>query len=233
MSIRGIANTTQSMSIYLRQQEVVTNNIANSATDAFKSVRLAAHIPEGGTSPIPVEATDLRQGVLRETGRTFDLAVDGNGYFVVMTENGERFTRAGSFELDGMARITDRHGNPVLGKDGPIVVKGADAEIRSDGTVFVDGVLAGKLRIETVDDPNTLRKEDGGRLLPSTPSRAIAPGEGVVAQGALEEPNMDPITSMVDLISIQRAYAANIDALRAMDNVLGTVVSEVGRVPGA
>jgi flagellar basal-body rod protein FlgG len=232
MSIRGIANTAQSMAFYLRQQEVVTNNIANSATEAFKSVRLAAHIPEGGASPVPVEKTDLRQGVLRETQRPLDLAMKGSGYFVVMTEQGERLTRGGSFQLDGAARLTDRHGNPVLGRDGPIVIKGADAEVRADGTVVVDGTVAGRLRIETVEDPNTLRKEDAGRYIASTPVRAVALEEGVVSQGALEEPNMDPILSMVDLITIQRAYAANIDALRAMDNVLGTVVSEVGRVPG-
>jgi flagellar basal body rod protein FlgG len=51
-----------------------------------------------------------------------------------------------------------------------------------------------------------------------------------VRQGAVEEPNMDPLVSMVDLVAIQRAYAANLDALKAMDSVLATVTSEVGKV---
>jgi flagellar basal body rod protein FlgG len=233
MPIRGIVNTARSLSYYLRMQEVTANNIANSDTDAFKAARLAAHVLPGATDnvAVPVEKFDLTQGTMRTTGRPLDLAIEGPGFLVVQTDLGERLVRGGSFTLDSSGRLTDIHGNPLLGPDGPITLNGAEADIRGDGTVFSDGTYAGRLRVENVEDPSTLMKEEKGRFIPTTPTIPVSPEEStMVHQGEIEEANFDPLLSMVDLITIQRAYAANIDALRAMDGVLGVVTGEVGKV---
>jgi len=230
MPIHGILNTARSLSYYLRLQEVTANNVANVESDAFKADRLTARTFPGTTHPVAVEKTDLQQGVFRETTRPLDLALDGPGFFVVRTERGERLTRGGSMRLDGEGRLTDAHGDLILGTDGPIVLQGGNVEVDADGTIRVDGASSGRLRVETVEDPATLRKEGRNRFIPACALEPVTEEETHVRQGAIEEANVDPMLSMVDLITIQRAYSANIDALKAMDSVLGVVVNDVGKV---
>jgi flagellar basal body rod protein FlgG len=231
MPLQGILNTARSLAFYTRLQEVTANNLANVESDAFKADHLTARQLAGTQHPVPVAWRDLQQGAFRETARPLDLALDGPGFFVVGTEAGERLTRGGSLRLDGAGRLTDAHGAPVLGEQGPIVVTGAEVLVQSDGTLMVDGAVAGKLRLATVEDPGQLLKEGLGRYRSPGPLLPVADGVARVRQGAVEGPNVDALTAMVDLVTIQRAYAANIDALRAMDGVLGVVTGEVGKVP--
>lgn len=230
MPLRGILDTARSLSFYLRWQEVTANNLANTNTDAFKADRLAAVRSAGEQHATPLERTDLQQGAFHDTGRPLDVALDGPGFFVVHTARGDRLTRGGSLKLDSNGQLVDSHGDPILGDDGPLTLTGAAVEVRSDGSVLVDGTAAGQLRVVTVADPQTLLKEGFGRFVPKGPVEDVAEGATRVRQGAIEEPNMDPLLSMVDMITIQRAYAANVDALKAMDGVLATVTGEVGRV---
>ncbi len=229
MSLNGIANSAQSLSYYQRLYEVTSNNLANANTDAFKAVRVAAENRPNVEGPAPIETIDLQQGVLRETGRPLDLALSGDGFIVVRTPQGERLTRGGALAIRADGLLTDANGNPVLGREGVVVLNGSKVEIQGDGSVFVDGSAAGQLRIDTVQDPAMLRKEGAGRYIATTPLRPVDDGTTTVRQGSIEEANMDPIMTLVDLITIQRAYAANIDALKTIDSVLG-VANDVGRV---
>jgi flagellar basal body rod protein FlgG len=230
MPLAGILNTARSLSFYLKWQEITANNLANANTDAFKVDRLAASRSPGATNAVPVQRTDLSQGRFRDTERALDLAIDGPGFLVVRTDHGERLTRGGSLKLDTDGYLTDSHGAPLLGEGGPILIAGSEVEVQGDGTVLVDGALAGRLRVANVEEPATLRKEGLGRFIAETPLSPVVEGATRLRQGAIEEPNMDPLLSMVDLITIQRAYSANIDALRTMDGVMGVVTGEVGKV---
>jgi len=230
MPLQGILNTARTLSFYARRQEVTANNLANSSTDAFKADRVLAHADPGSTSPVPVQDIDLRQGAFRETARPLDLSIDGSGYFVVHTSQGDRLTRGGSFRLDAAGRLTDSQGDWVMGTDGPLLLQGGKVEVQGDGTVVVDGGTAGKLRIVDVAEPTRLMKEGYGRYLPGQDVQPVDEDATHVRQGAVEEANLDPMLSMVDLVTIQRAFAANVDALKAMDSVLGSVTNEVGKV---
>lgn len=229
MAIRGIVNTARSLGYWLRSQEVTANNLANANSDAFKVDRITARQLPGDTFPQAVQRTDLRQAAFRDTGRPLDLALEGEGWFVVETPAGERLTRGGSFQLDPAGRITDAHGAPLVGEKGPIVAAGGELEVHPDGTVFVDGALVGQVRVVQVPAAQ-VRKQGEGRYEALAAMQPAAEGTLHVRQGSVEEPNVDPLLGMVDLVAIQRAYAANLDALRAMDGVLGTVVNQVGRV---
>lgn len=229
MPIPGILSTARSLSFYLKLQEVTANNLANANTEGFKADRLTAHALPGSTHAIPVEATDLQQGAVRDTGRPLDVALEGKGFLVVSTPNGERLHRGGSLRLDAAGRLTTADGDLVLGEDGPVVLQGADIHIQGDGTVLADDTIAARLRIEDVKDPLALKKEGGNRYVAEA-ARPVEPGTVQVRQGAIEDANLDPVLSMVDLVAIQRAYSANIDALRALDSVLGTITNEVGKV---
>ncbi|MEO5798597.1 MAG: flagellar hook basal-body protein [Gemmatimonadales bacterium] len=228
MPLRSIINTARTLSYYTRLQQTTANNLANVSTAGFKGDRLTARQSAGDPHPVPVQAIDLRQGTLRDTGRPFDLALKGDGFLVVQTPQGERLTRGGSLGIGNDGTLVDNHGDAILGSDGPINVSGRRVEIGTDGSVSVDGKSVGQLRVETVADPSTLTKEGAGRFIPGGATQAAT--SVTVAQGALEDANVDPLLGTVDLITIQRAYAANLDVLKTMDGVMGTVTNELGRV---
>jgi flagellar basal-body rod protein FlgF len=229
MSLNGISNSAQSISYYQRLYEVTANNLANANTDAFKAIRIAAEAGEGASGPTPVEKIDFQQAPLRETGRPLDLALSGDGFFVVHTPEGERLTRGGTLSVRPDGLLVDVHNNPVMGREGVIAVTGTKVEVMGDGTIFVDGSAAGQLRIDTVADLSTLRQEGAGRFVATTPLLPVEEGTTMIRQGEIEEANLDPIHSLVDLITIQRAYQANIDVMKTIDSVLG-VANDVGRV---
>jgi flagellar basal-body rod protein FlgF len=209
---------------------VTSEHLANVSTDAFKVDRMSGRMLEGESGSVPVEHFDLVQGAFRQTGRTLDVALDGPGFLVVRTANGERLTRGGSLRLDSGGQLTDADGNPILGDKGPILPGIGAVEIQADGTVLVDGAPLDHLRLETVADPATLRKEGTGRFLLPDGAKTVPADAVTVRQGSVEEPNGDGVLGRIDLVTIQRAYAANVDALKAMDGVLATVANAVGRV---
>lgn len=229
MPLQGILNTARSLSYYMRKQEVTANNMANASSDAFKADRITARHVGTAAFPVPVQELDLQQGTFRETARPLDLSLDGKGFFVVDTPEGERLTRGGSFRLDAVGYLTDQQGHRVLGVDGPLLLQGGTVEVHGDGSIVVDGSNAGRLRMLDVADASQLHKEGFGRFSVSGSPHAVDENATRVRQGAVEEANIDPLTAMVDLVTIQRAFTANMDALRAMDSVLGAVSNEVGK----
>ncbi len=232
MGLDAIKSTARTLAYYTRLQALTANNLANSDTEAFKADAMAARLVGDSTFPVPVTRVDLSQGVLQQTGRVLDVALDGPGFLVLGTDAGERLTRGGSLALDGANRLADRHGNLFLGDDGPvqIPIRHSTLEIQPGGDVVVDGVRIDRLRLETVDDASELRKEGGGRFLAAAGTRPVETGAAFVRQGVVEDSNQDTLRGVVDLVTIQRAYAANVDSLKALDSVLGTVVNEVGKV---
>lgn len=229
MSLRAILNSARTLIYYERLQQILANNLANVSTDGYKADIFGLRVVPGTTRPEPITALDLRQGSFRETGRELDLALHGPGFFVIETPAGERLSRGGSLRLSATGQLVDVHDNPVLGVDGPLFITGTEIEVQVDGTVIVDGTTIGKLRVVTVDDPATLQKEQGTLFAVSGPLRPVDPVETRVRQGAIEESNFDPVLGMVDLITVAREFHANLKALQAMDDVLGSVVNDIGR----
>lgn len=232
MGLNAIKSTAQTLAYYTRLQALTANNLANSDTDGFKADFMSARLVGDATYPVPVTKIDLSQGMMTPTGRALDVALEGPGFFVLQTPAGERLSRGGAMALDAGNRLSDRHGNLLLGQDGPITipVRYDSLEIQADGDVVVDGRRIDRLRLETVDDQNSLMKEGFGRFIPSTPTRDVDLTETFVRQGSVEDSNQDTLRGVTDLVTIQRAYAANVDSLKALDSVLGTVVNEVGKV---
>ena len=228
MSVRGIVNAARTLVHYERLQRILANNLANVSTDGFKGDLFTLQRDTPGGAPVPVTAFDLSQGSFRPTGRQLDVALQGPGFFVVETADGERLTRGGSLKLDPAGRLVDMHDEPLLGENGPIIITGAEMEIQTDGSVVVDGVRVDQLRIETVADTSTLEKDGKTRFVATAGTIAAEPSTEV-HQGAIEESNSDAILSTIDLITVAREFEANMSALRAMDGVLENVVNDVGR----
>ncbi|WP_043343241.1 flagellar basal-body rod protein FlgF [Belnapia moabensis] len=202
------------LSAQMRTTQVLANNIANADTPAFRAERplFAAHLARSGSERIAYSldsATwrDTRTGPIATTGNPLDLALQSEGFFVVETRGGERYTRAGRFTLDATGRLTDPSGNAVLGTAGtPITFGPGDTriEIQGDGTVRSENGVVGQLRVVRFADPQRLRAE-GERLYAADDQPEPIPRPQVV-QGAVEGSNVSPMAEITRLTTDVRDF---------------------------
>ncbi len=247
------------MSAGALQQDVIAQNIANVDTPGYKrdvpllrtfANELALRVEDRRAGrraavaiPIGPIATDVfvggvsfdpGQGPMVETGAPLDLAIDGDGYFVVQTAQGEAYTRNGSFTLNARGELVTASGLSVLGEGGPVrIPPGARVQVLGDGTLTADGRRCGKLRVVRFEDPRQLRKvgsslleapADGaaGAATPATPA--------AVRQGVLETSNVSVVEEMVRMLTGMRAYEACQRVVWFIDETLDKAVNDVGRV---
>ncbi len=203
-----------------RQLEAVSNNLANVNTPAFKGERLMFReylvetaSPESRRGqPLSFVQDfgmfrDMRDGPLTKTDNPLDLAIDGEGYFVVETPDGLRYTRNGHFRLDETGMLVDSEGYALMqAGDLPIIVAPNETaiEIAKDGTVSSENGPIGRIRVVRFDNDQQLRKIAGGvydtELIPADMD---APR---VVQGMVEESNVQPVTELTNMIAIMRHY---------------------------
>lgn len=261
--LRGLYSAASGMDTHMRRLAVEANNLANVRTPGYKQDRVPAESFElllrGSTdplapaldvpfaSPVATELTgtvgsgiyplepvlDLSQGSLYGTGEPLDLALVGPGFFAVQTPDGERYTRAGNFSVDGSGLLRTATGDLVLGEQGPVQVGAGDLSVGPDGTISVNGNAVARLRLVEFDVP-ALQKVGENYLAPRDPATAPRPATGTqVRQGYLESSNVDLSRTMVSLIEIQRAYELSARALQMQDQTLGAAINDVGRVGSA
>jgi flagellar basal-body rod protein FlgF len=165
----------------------------------------------GGTS------VELASGNLTPTGNMLDFAVEGGGFFAVKTSAGIMYTRNGGFQLSSQRQLTTADGDPVLGDDGPITLPAGKVSVSADGTISVDGAVAGQLRVVEFAPSVSLQPE--GKSLYSAPAKTAQPAvSSSVRQGMIAASNVNPITAVVGLITVQR----NADMLqRALSEFYG------------
>ena len=224
--------------VQMRHLEVAAQDLANVNTSGYKSQRLAFgevlanRLPPyerpGGLVAISDQRTVLNQGAAYATGDPFNLALEGDGYFVIQTPRGERYTRNGGFTLKADGTLITAQGEPVLGEGGPLVIAGRKMEVASDGTVRSNEGEVGKIRIVRFAEPRQVAKE-GANLFVSTPTNLQDAPEAQVVQGSLEQSNVSPIDSMVALISINRQFEAYERAMKLMDTVTEKMLSDGAR----
>lgn len=227
--INGMKQAASAMRYLQRRQEVVANNLANVDTHGFKGERVFARMLGDGMGPVADTTTDLRGGALRQTGAPLDLAIGGDGFLVVDTPNGERLTRGGSFRLDDEGRVVDARGNALLTDGGPLIVQGGTVEVDGAGRIRVDGRDVGTLRVEDVPPDTELLHEEGTLFVATEGTIPVDGGDRQIRQGHLEDSNVSSIDALVDMISIQRAYAAAQKSMVTLDEIRGTISNELGK----
>jgi flagellar basal body rod protein FlgG len=227
----GIAAAASALRYYERRQEIVANNLANANTDGFKAERVFTRLIEEA-HPAPDTATDLRRGAFKETGSALDIATDSDGYFLVSTAQGERLSRGGTLQRSPDGILTDASGHALLGEKGLIKLGPGQITIDRDGLVAVDGDPVDRLRMETVPAGTDMQHDAGTLFLPGPTRQAMALGSRSVKQGFVEESNVNTISTMVDMISVQRAYANAAKALTTLDGIRATISNALGKVPG-
>jgi flagellar basal body rod protein FlgG len=173
--------------------------------------------------------TDLRPGMMASTGRDLDVALDGPGFFVIQTPEGERYTRDGAFMRRSDGVLTTRDGNPVLGEDGEIRFGTEAVKIAEDGTIQVGEAVAGRLKVVAFDAPGDLERESGVRFRAAgdaTPTAATAR----IVPGSLEAANVSVVERMAALTEISRAFEGLQRGISVLANdVDGRAITELGR----
>lgn len=230
MKTDGIASAAYALRYWERRQEVTSNNLANVNTTGFKGERVFARLVAEGL-PVAEAATDRTEGAFTPTGNALDLAQHGNSFFVVNTANGERWTRGGSCEVDPQGFLVDQDGNQLLGEKGPIKVAGKDVEIDRSGWVVVDHIRVDRLRVETPAAGAVLQHEGGMHFVPDAGRTNVAYEARDIRQGELEGSNTNTLTSLVDLITIQRHFADAQKVLTTLDGIRGTIANDLSKVP--
>jgi flagellar basal-body rod protein FlgG len=181
---------------------------------------------------IALQEIDWSQGQLRMTGAPTDLAFDGPGFFAVDVNGEELYTRAGAFELDSSGTLVTRAGDrwaPVLTESGPVTLPSLDFSVSSDGTIRdADGAVLGRLRAVDFGNPQAL-EATGSALFANRENAAgiaeIPAEDRHFVQGSLELANSNPITSLVEMIELQRTYQAIAEAMKTIDQATDRRIS--------
>lgn len=204
------------------QLEVVANNMANVNTIGFKGsdVLFSEYLVKVRSDDRPFKdkvaftqdfglIRDMNQGPLRHTNNTLDLALQDDGYFVLQgKDGGENYTRAGNFTLDIEGRIVNQEGLPILSTTNqPIMIDASidDIVINGDGGIIVNAEEVDRIRVVDFGDPRELQQVDG-TLFSAQGMQPIEIEFPRIAQGALEDSNVNGVTEMTRLIALNRAY---------------------------
>lgn len=199
----------------LREFQVIANNIANSATTGYRQEGLvfSEYVQGDGAGDsvsmavARTRATSMVQGALTRTGARLDLAIEGEGFFMVETPQGQRLTRAGNFASSAAGDLVTPDGFRVLDAGGaPLFIPpdALDLSISADGTLSAQGRDLGQIGLFMPTDGTQMTREDGvlfapqGEVAPTFTARML--------QGFLESANVDPVGQMARMIEVQRGY---------------------------
>ena len=202
----------------MAEMQTVANNIANLSTTGYRRegvvftefVRQTGNGDSLSIAAGRARTIDLTPGTLQETGARFDFAIEGEGFFLIETPQGERLTRAGAFTPNADGELVAPDGAPLLDAGGAPVFAPPDAgdiAVAPDGTLSADGQPLGRIGLYRPADPSGLVREAGARFRSEDAFVPLAPEEGGrILQGRLEGSNVDPVLELARMVEVQRAY---------------------------
>lgn len=257
--IRGLYTAVSGMITQEAKQDVITNNLANANTVGYKGDNLAIKKFEDTLianydkrsasgkqerniigslsmgSKIDETNTDFTQGMIQDTGKTTDFAIEGSGFFTVnkLSDGKTAYTRDGHFHVNGSGFLVTDSGDAVLGKNAKtnateaIYVGSGKLSLNQNGVLSVSG--GGSYRFNTVDFQNykALQKVGDNLYEGGTP---IQSNNVTVKQKALEKANINVINEMVNMLTVTRSFESSQKVVQAMDETLGKAVNDVGKV---
>ncbi len=271
MSTQGIFTALSGAMAQDARLETIANNIANSNTAAFKRDQqvfreyLTSYEKPSDTLQVPkipasVESfydlqggdksfvdkdgtyTDHSQGTLKATGNPLDLAIEGEGYFEVLTPNGVRYSRNGSFKLDPEGRLVNAQGHFVLSEGAPgqdpqsriLTLASPEVNVSGNGEISQNGQILGKLGLLNFTNKDVLQKEGQSlySLRESVPAEAVPAERAQISQGSLEQSNVNIVREMTDMIATTRTFESAQKAIQSYDRMNEKLVNDVPKVRG-
>jgi flagellar basal-body rod protein FlgF len=213
-------------------QMVNAHNLANASTVGFKQDLVGAEAVylRGGDGQhvraynvIGESRPDLHDGMLEQTGRDLDVAMNGQGFFAVLTAGGvESLTRRGDLRVDEFGQLVNGAGDALLGNNGPVALPPfSSLTIGVDGTISIvplgaqPNELAVLDRIKMVNPPpDSLYKDEFGALRADSDLPLEADGSLRLVTGSLEASNVNSVTAMVRMIELSREFEQHMNLMK-------------------
>lgn len=248
---RGLYTAGTAMLTLQKQMDVVANNFANVQTVGFKEDSMVSRsfndmlisrindtnvvntYNEVGPHNLGIHVdsvlTNFVTGSLTQTDKKTDMAIDGDGFFVVQTPQGERYTRNGEFAVTRDGILITNDGYAVMGENGIINVGGGDFTVNTSGDVMVDGEIAGRIRLVSFADNGGLRKE-GNNLYNNFSAGAAIDSNAQIRQYMVESSNVSMVDNVVDMMTIYRNYESNQKVIQIIDGTLNKAANDLGKI---
>lgn len=247
--IKGLYAAVTAMLAGVAKQELKAHNVANLNTPGFKQIfttlqefqqtkvfsspQINPGVPPHciGTLGLGVMTTEARtkfgNGTLQSTDQPLDFAIQGAGFFRVMTSDGERFTRDGRFIRDANNNLVTVDGNKVLDSSGnPIQIPDGIISVDGSGKIWMDDIQISQLGIAEFDQPETKLQRDAGNLYKTSDAPAHSTSKTTVHQGYLEMSNVN----VVDVMLGTGIYEAAQKMVQTQDELLGKSISTLGKI---
>ena len=234
---------------YEKRMQVISNNLANINTSGFKKDKGHFQIINSPDSikedleknsiseekqqpPLWLQfetRTDFSAGSLKITGNPLDLALEGDGFFCIKTEQGTQYTRNGNFSLDQDGMLVTMDGLPVLGEGGPINIEGDTFTVGVKGNISVDGNLVDTIKIVGFEKPDALEKTGNSLFAIDDKNAVESRMENTgVSQGFIELSNVNAIRMMTEMIEVLRGYESYQKAIKTADEANAKAINDVG-----
>ncbi len=247
--LRSLYTLGNGMVSQYKRVDVIANNVANFNTKAFKKdvvIRksfnehfLSQSNPSSNSSMriggislgnrIHEVKTIFEQGQLEETKRTTDIAINGEGFFVINTPKGERFSRNGFFTVDSDGYLATQEGWRLLGENGDIYVTHSMFKIEDNGEIFIGDEYIDKIKIIVPNNLDNLRKEGFGLYTTIDEQAMDKEFAGEIKQGFLEESNVNYVKEITDLLEANRNYESGQRMIKMIDDIMAKSVNEIAR----
>ena len=229
-----------------RAMDIVANNVANASTTGFKreGIEFGSFLDNAGAAPgqglnfVVARSTyrDTANGPIQPTGNPLDLAIQGAGYFPVQTPQGTRYTRDGSFQLNGEGEVVTLAGYPLLGEGNqPITIPETAFQVNISGDGFVtarvdDGVSLldiGKLSVVKFADEQQMQPAGSGLYSTDQPSEPV--DNSHIVQGAIEQSNVQPVAEITNMIRIMRSYEQTVNLMGQENSRLTDALTKLSK----
>ncbi len=247
--IKGLYAAASAMIAGIRKQNLKAHNIANLDTPGFKQVfttieeyqrtdvysstsTLAPAVTQRvGSIGLGVTTTDMRTkfspGALLATGQLLDLAIQGDGFFRILTPEGERYTRDGRFQMNSENQVVTVDGNFVLDESGsPILLPAGEISVERSGTIRAGEDLVARFGIVEFPDTSAQLQRGDGNYFQASGEMRTETVNSVLLQGYLEQSNVSAVDMMIGFGTYEAAQVL----VQTQDELLGKTISIVGKV---
>ncbi len=232
----GLRIAGAAMTNFARRHDVIANNLANVSTPGFaRQDTFVQRLEKAGTAPFEAPSlrtrTDFTAGPPILTGNPMDLALEGTGFFTLLGDEGQMFSRVASLHVDSDGFLRDGYGNAVMGENGLLHVGDSQLVVEKDGSILADGRFLDRLQLTTFASGDAIERGPSGMYTlrkGHAPDKSLA--RPVVHTGQIEGSSVQPVTELVRMIQALRSYEAASSALRATDATLQRAVNDIARV---
>ncbi|MFH1194308.1 MAG: flagellar hook basal-body protein [bacterium] len=239
--VKGLADCANSLYSKMKDVSITANNLANVNTVGYKrELPLFEYMLRNANNELDSkkQLTDFAEGSFIQTGNRFDLAIQGDGFFVIETERGKELTRNGKFRVTEEGDVVTQDGNKLMGKSGSInIYEGVLEKDRNNITISEDGeIKAGefelnKILIVKTEEDADLQRTEGQNFYSEDQDYVTAEeGEFQVRQGFLEEANINPVLELQNLIQTSKDSEAIQKLIGSIDTLMGYASKDVGKV---